>query len=473
MDAEGQPCTVLVILVARKGRHGELGGFVQNVPYNRNSRQSVVEYAKRLEGATLRTVLENVDGVASENSRAKGSFGLALERWYFMYQNNSDSRPDFWEIGVELKSTPVIRGKRGEVRPKERISLTQINYMSIVAETFETSSLKKKMSSLLVVFYEYLPGQSSLDFPIHKVVMWDLPESDYALIRADWEIIANKVRQGLAHELSGSDTLYLEAAPKAATSLNRRKQPYSSTLAKPRAFALKPSYVKSILSAPEQDASLNLRDNEIKLGFEQSLITRLTPYVGMTEPELLKMFNLESTTSKSRYAMLSARMLGVAKGMHVAELEKAGIHIKTARIKPNGKLKEAVSFPAFDYFDVASTPWDESRFRSELDTKHLFMLYQLRADEDPVFIGCKFWSMPQADLDGAAKSCYEDTARVIRDNRLEYLPRSTTNECCHVRPHGRDSRDLTPSPASGMVIKRSFWLNQGYLSEQLNLGDAE
>ena len=47
--------------------------------------------------------------------------------------------------------------------------------------------------------------------------------------------------------MSESDTLYLGAAPKAATSQDRRKQPFSSELAKPRAFAFKSSYMTYVL----------------------------------------------------------------------------------------------------------------------------------------------------------------------------------------------------------------------------------
>lgn len=42
--------------------------------------------------------------------------------------------------------------------------------------------------------------------------------------------------------------MYLGAAPKAATSKDRRKQPFSSELAKPRAFAFKNSYMTYVLN---------------------------------------------------------------------------------------------------------------------------------------------------------------------------------------------------------------------------------
>lgn len=70
----------------------------------------------------------------------------------------------------------------------------------------------------------------------------------YKIIAHDFEVIVEKIRNGKAHELSEGDTLYLGAAPKAATSKDRRKQPFSDEVAKPRAFAFKNSYMTYVLN---------------------------------------------------------------------------------------------------------------------------------------------------------------------------------------------------------------------------------
>ena len=61
------------------------------------------------------------------------------------------------------------------------------------------------------------------------------------IIEHDFNVIKDKICAGKAHELSEGDTLYLGAATKAATSEDRREQPFSDELAKPRAFAFKNS----------------------------------------------------------------------------------------------------------------------------------------------------------------------------------------------------------------------------------------
>ena len=42
-------------------------------------------------------------------------------------------------------------------------------------------------------------------------------EKDLEIIRSDYEIIAKKIQDGRAHELSEADTMYLGAATKGAT----------------------------------------------------------------------------------------------------------------------------------------------------------------------------------------------------------------------------------------------------------------
>ena len=92
------------------------------LPYDPTSRRSIVEYAQMLLGSTLREHVA-VDSIADPHRR-KGSFGNAVEEDYFFYDINSDSRPDFAEAGLELKTTPLKRDRHGGYRAKERLVLT-------------------------------------------------------------------------------------------------------------------------------------------------------------------------------------------------------------------------------------------------------------------------------------------------------------------------------------------------------------
>ena len=49
-----------------------------------------------------------------------------LRKAFFGYSVNSEARPDFDNLGIELKVTPFKRNKNGELSAKERLVLNII-----------------------------------------------------------------------------------------------------------------------------------------------------------------------------------------------------------------------------------------------------------------------------------------------------------------------------------------------------------
>ncbi len=444
-------------------------------PYNPSSRESILSYAEQLVGHSLREALGELPDVI-DFSGHKGAYGTALERHYFGYEPNSRPEPDFAEVGVELKATPLKRvGKR--LVAKERLVLGMIDYMSIVSEEWESSSFLSKNSHLLLIFYLHEAGRDPWDYVIKMVRLWDFPEADLEIIRDDWQKIVAKVRDGRAHEISEGDTLYLAACTKGATGEDRRTQPNSPELAKPRAFSLKASYMNSIIV----DTSANqhaVSAEELRSGrtFESVIRERFAPYIGMTADAIAAELGLTvQRTAKNYYATLTRRLLnpilGIAPGRRAAEFDKAGLVVRTIRLRPSGIPKEAVSFSAFDYCDLVQQSWLDSDLRECLSQRFLFVVYQLDREGVPTLLRTQFWTMPSQDVEEHARECFERTVSLVMEDKTDYLPRSTDNRVCHVRPHGRDSSDVIPTPTGGLAVRRSFWLNQKYLAGQLAGGD--
>ena len=440
------------------------------LPYNSFDVKSIVEYAQVLVGSTLR---EHIDvNEIDDIHRRKGSFGNAVEYYYFKYDLNSDSNPDFAEVGMELKTTPLKKSGNGKLVAKERLVISMINYMTVVNEEFETSSFVHKASDVLLISYLYEKDKDPLDYIIEVAVRWGLPEEDMPQFKADWETVVNKVRAGRAHEISGRDTLYLEACTKSSNSSVRRKQPYSEIPAKPRAWALKGSY----MTAVQQGLLANMESIKRGRGEEsvpliELVRKRFAPYIGMTKNELAARFGLVRKgirEPKSIYALITRQILGVEDEQKIAEFVKAGIKPKTMRLLRSGRPKEAVSFPTFDYFELAETDFEDSDFKGYIEQRYLFVVYR----EDPVQDGVYrladtvFWQMPEEDIP-EAKRCYDEMRNRVVSGHAEDSVRSSENRCCHVRPHGGDSRDTKPTPQGDMVVKKCFWLNQGYLAEEL------
>ncbi len=129
------------------------------LPYDLNNKNSIIHYAKQLVGKSLKDICEKE---LIENQKNKGGFGQLLEKFYFLYEPNSDSEPDFKEVGLELKSSPIKKLKRLDFVSKERLVLNIINYLEIVKQDFENSSFLKKNKNLLLVFYFYENNKKTL-----------------------------------------------------------------------------------------------------------------------------------------------------------------------------------------------------------------------------------------------------------------------------------------------------------------------
>lgn len=454
---------------------------------------SIEEYARKLIGKTFLEVCEEDIGKQSiikeegnykadhENKKRKGGLGELIEERYFHYHSNNDACPDFDKAGVELKVTPYKKNKNGSISAKERLVLTMIDYYSVINEDFFESHMWQKARLILLIYYLYDKEiKDRLNYEIGYVKLFSPPESDMKIIQHDFEVITQKIREGKAHELSEADTLYLGAAPKASSSKDRRKQPCSDELAKPRAFAFKNSYMTYVLNhyiIPDKDTYEPIIKKNIDETFEEYIINTINQYRNYTVDELCDLFYSDNEKiPKSLGALLVYRILGI-KGNQAEEFVKANIVIKTIRLKENNKIKENMSFHTFKFKELVEEEWEDSTFGNYLrETRFLFVVYKYDVNEKLRLKGCQFWNIPYADLEGDVKTVWEQTKKVIQ-NGLKIkvkkgklssnLPAKSENPVCHVRPHGKNSEDRYELPDGRTYPKQCFWLNNTYIASQL------
>ena len=223
-------------------------------PYDENDQQSILEYAKRLAGKTLREVIpdEAITNIDSEfHEKGKGRYGQKIEMYYFGYLPNSRSSSDF-PCGLELKATPLRYKKNGELTPKERLVCNIINFMKIIHESWESSTFLDKNSDTLIIRYidPIDKSISQLDYEIFDVQIFNIfdNDNDAKQFEEDWNFIVNKIRNCEAHLLSESDTKYLGACTKGSTALKSFRQQPCGPKAKQRAFSFKHQYMRELLS---------------------------------------------------------------------------------------------------------------------------------------------------------------------------------------------------------------------------------
>ena len=458
------------------------------LPYNPNDKYSIIEYAKRLKGKTLREACN--ENILSHNYSGKGNFGQILEKYYFLYEPNSDSEPDFAIAGLELKSTPLKQLQNEEYRSKERLVLNIINYFEVVTQDFETSSFWKKNANILLIFYLHQADYNLLDYIIKLVDEWNFPNTDLEIIKQDWELIKKKVADGKAHELSEGDTYYLGACTKGANANSTRKQPYNDIPAKQRAFSLKQGYVNHIIASIAKDSSakygklISSLDVAKKQTIEDIVIGKFKAYYNKSESEILQSLGLKlNEKAKNYYANLTKSILGIELNREIEEFQKADIIVKTVRLKENNLPKEDISFPTFKYEELVEEEWDESEFKEILELKFLFVFFQFEGKQ-LILKKVKFWNMPYIDVE-KAKEVWLRTKEIVEEGnivkgiknnvRQTNFPSKKFSSVSHVRPHAANAQDTYPLPVEDKVTKgmeytkHCFWLNNTYVRDEIFL----
>lgn len=440
------------------------------------TKEAILRRAEEIKGIPLRDI-DSTGRLAT----GKGGIGTLIEENWFGYSPNSESEPDFPEAGVELKVTPYVRGKNG-IRAKERLVCNIINYMTEYDKTFKTSSFWHKCNTMLLMSYEHLKDKPKGDFRIDETVLFSFPLEDLVIIERDWERIMDKVRNGRAHELSEGDTMYLAACTKGANASTVREQPFSDILAKQRAYSLKASYMTQILNKYiygdiENERIIKSWKSLAHYSFEELVIERLAPFYGKTQAWLKKELHIDST-AKNTNELILAKMLGVeGKIAQTEEFKKAGIIPKTIRVQRNGRIKESMSFPTFDFIKLSQEDsWEDSELHDYLaPTKFLFVIFQEYEEKEYVFERAMFWNIPNADLDEVGR-VWERTVQTIRRGVTliqtphgvkNDLPKQKESPVAHVRPHGQNAADKLPLPDGRMMTKQCFWLNNTYIAEQI------
>lgn len=458
---------------------------MDNLPYIKSSKESIENYALNLREKTFKDVLLNDPNITNEdrsllfeyynNPRSKGSLGQLIEKHFFFYDINSKSEADFNEAGVELKVTPYTKKANGDLRAKERLVLTIINYMKdYEEEDFLKSHVYEKCALMLLIYYLYESNKDRLDYVINYIKLFQFPEEDLEIIKNDYKIIIDKIKKGKAEEISEGDTNYLGACTKGANANSLREQPFSDKKAMQRAFCLKNSYMSYILNhyivnKTEKYESV-IKDAKIlrEQTLEQYIISKLQPYYNQDIEFLKHKFNIPYQVSNKSFTYLLAKGMLEVVNEKIEEFEKANIKIKAIRLRPDGMPKESMSFPTFKYTEIINKNWlDSELYETFSTTKYLFMIYQYLDDNTLVFKKAMFWNVPEKDLNTEIKRVWENTVEKIKNNEYDNLPKISESPILHVRPHGQNKNDTYPTLDGKNSTKKCFWLNASYIKQQI------
>lgn len=449
--------------------------------------QELMDKAREAEGKTF----GEIDTTGRiKNVRSKGALGHIIEESHFGYPINSDARPDFEELGIELKVTPFKKNKNGTYSSKERLVLNMIDYHNEHEYSFETSSFLSKATSMLIMLYQYDPDIPMDDYRIYKAFLNEFSAEDLDVMRQDWETIVAKIKRGEAHLISEADTMYLSACTKGANGSVVRSQPFSEQPAKPRAFSLKAAYMSGLVRqylTPEFMESIANNGELKEMSIEELLEAKLAPHYGKTVLELCEETGIPyNPGNKAMIPRVMAKLLGVRKTdlSSIEEFAKANIKFKTIAREPDGKIREHMSFGKVDFDDLSRDEWEESDlYDTFAEQKYLFLVfryeeeYMSKQKRIPRFEGIRLWNMPLETVDGELKSMWCEAQQVVRAGVQltpvkrgvkNNLPGPKFNRVAHVRSKALDGKDKVRLPDGQWITKQSFWLDKHYIQQVLD-----
>lgn len=201
------------------------------------SEQALLARALALAGHPLAELASGIE------ARGKGAAGALVERALGIAPS-SRPEPDVPSLGIEVKTLPVVAG-----RLVESTWVCSAAPLALVEETWATSRVRAKLARVLFVPIDV----SATTFEQRRVgtaFLWSPSADDEALVRRDWEDLADLVAHGLASGISARRGRALQLRPKARNALQRRHvraadgDEYST---RPLGFYLRRAFVQRIV----------------------------------------------------------------------------------------------------------------------------------------------------------------------------------------------------------------------------------
>lgn len=517
------------------------------------TKEFVFNLLESVKGKTLGEVDKSAQFARTvNNEKITGIAGDVIEQSVFAYQRDSRQECDIEIDGqlVELKTTGVrvlksdernARGKVGDeynvyLHAKEGISITQVTFDPTFESDFETSHFFEKSERLLMVFYEYksyavVPASQYANFPIVDYCFNSFSESERNQLRSDWEIVRDYLQEvyakypnvdernenlvGFTHVLR-PNLLLIELVP----GFKKREGKAASSYQRPR-YRLKQTFVDYLVrghfNKSRQSEEIPLRESFSSFVELDARCHALSVrYSGKTLGELKELLNIDTEyttkdfTSKCILKMFDANCKRLNQ---IADFTKAGIVAKTITTTALGGRTEDMKLKHIDFDEWGDRDIDFENseiyryfcehsflcpiFREVGDTKKRnnseAELSRLKEEiSKTIFMGFKRFAFDEAFIEHEVKRTWEDSRRLIHENRLEWVyetnkngeriqnttgsykgapnfPKST-DYFVFFRGGNNDSRDESRSECVNGVymLPQFFWLKGSYIVNKLD-----
>jgi len=172
-------------------------------------------YAKKLEGLRF-SEISSLIGQLDDTHRkhTKGVAAKVIETEYFGIPTNSSEAPDFENLGIELKVSPLRYIERLEgYTTKERNVIKMVDYNEIADNSkWIGNKVQKKLNRVLFVLYVHDNSVNAWDWKVAKVFLWSPSDNQNKLIQSDYDIMRTNVLAG--KNLREGDHTFFATCPK-------------------------------------------------------------------------------------------------------------------------------------------------------------------------------------------------------------------------------------------------------------------
>ena len=210
------------------------------------SERDLMLHARALDGMTVRELARLLGRpLPTDAVHGKGLAGELAELALGASAGSTD-RPDFIELGVELKTIPVDAS--GHVR--ESTYVCALDLGTVEREEWEGSRVRRKLARVLWLPVAWSPGEPPGERRYGTARLWSPSSEEEEALRADWLQLVGRIAVGGIDEVTAHMGQVLQIRPKAASGAARTgaRGPEGELLETiPRGFYLRSTFTERVL----------------------------------------------------------------------------------------------------------------------------------------------------------------------------------------------------------------------------------
>ena len=218
--------------------------------------------------------------------------------------------------------------------------------------------------------------------------------------------------------------------------------------------------------------------------FVEKVVKIIDKFSGIALSKLAKNFNV-NYSAKNGCRLVVNEILDFY-GISKDDLEENHIVLKVIRFVKK-RVPESISLPAFTFYEIYNTPWENSKLRKTFLNSTLLIVLFKETNGEYYLTGCATHKFTLFEVETKIKQVYDATRAVITSGNivndvvddkhgkkfLTNFPKEKYDKIIHVRPHARNFKDTFDLPVEDSLTgltkypKHCFWINRGFVENIL------